>query len=500
MLAIEFRFPAGRFHSTPWGRNVNEGVPEWPPSPYRIVRALFDTWRRKRPQWPSQRVHAIFEALACEPPSFELPPAAASHTRSYLSQNETNLSKKALIFDAFVALCPTAHVRVEWRNATLDPGAAANLNELLSTLNYLGRSESWVEARLIDTADCNWNCFPKTVVASGDAMESVRVACPMPRADYEANPYRLNPVRKPAKTKKPGGAPLSWLEAIAYPTGELLKSGLSEPPAFQYVTYLRKAHCFDLEPRPRAATTRHEVNGVLYALESKIPPLVTGTLELAEQVRSRLMGIHKKIAGSPELVSPRFSGKGKDGKPLRGHQHAYILPQDLNRDGHLDHLLVICKTALDLEEQLALDRLNSLWQPGGKPEIRCTPLKWSTVAELLEPATRFTNSTPFIPPHHHRPGRGDLGDWLAGQVAIECGNHGLPAPVRINPVRRLSIRGRDIAWLDFRRNRKGDSVRHEYGGFEIEFAQPVRGPFALGYGCHFGLGQFRPLGSGEKNA
>ncbi len=92
MLVIEFRFPTGRFHSTPWGRNVNEGVPEWPPSPYRIVRALFDTWRRKRPQWPSERVHAIFEALACEPPSFELPPAAASHTRSYLSQNETNLS------------------------------------------------------------------------------------------------------------------------------------------------------------------------------------------------------------------------------------------------------------------------------------------------------------------------------------------------------------------------------------------------------------------------
>ena len=27
-------------------------------------------------------------------------------------------------------------------------------------------------------------------------------------------------------------------------------------------------------------------------------------------------------------------------------------------------------------------------------------------------------------------------------------------------------------------------------GFEIEFAEPVQGPIALGYGCHFGLGQF----------
>ena len=34
------RSPGGRFHATPWGHHVNEGIVEWPPSPYRIVRAL----------------------------------------------------------------------------------------------------------------------------------------------------------------------------------------------------------------------------------------------------------------------------------------------------------------------------------------------------------------------------------------------------------------------------------------------------------------------------
>jgi CRISPR-associated protein Csb2 len=29
-------------------------------------------------------------------------------------------------------------------------------------------------------------------------------------------------------------------------------------------------------------------------------------------------------------------------------------------------------------------------------------------------------------------------------------------------------------------------------GFRITFAQDVEGPVVLGYGAHFGLGQFRP--------
>ena len=47
MTTIRLTFPAARYHATPWGRHVNEGVPEWPPSPYRLLRALYDVWQRK---------------------------------------------------------------------------------------------------------------------------------------------------------------------------------------------------------------------------------------------------------------------------------------------------------------------------------------------------------------------------------------------------------------------------------------------------------------------
>ena len=94
MPIIELNFLAGRFHATPWGRNVNEGVPEWPPSPYRLLRALYDTWKRKRPDWAVDRVEPLFAALASETPHFHLPPATASHTRAFLSENDKDVTRR----------------------------------------------------------------------------------------------------------------------------------------------------------------------------------------------------------------------------------------------------------------------------------------------------------------------------------------------------------------------------------------------------------------------
>lgn len=40
MPTLKLRFPGGRYHATPWGHHVNEGLIEWPPSPWRLLRAL----------------------------------------------------------------------------------------------------------------------------------------------------------------------------------------------------------------------------------------------------------------------------------------------------------------------------------------------------------------------------------------------------------------------------------------------------------------------------
>jgi CRISPR-associated protein Csb2 len=474
MLVIELSFPAGRYHATAWGRHVNEGVPEWPPSPYRLIRALFDSWKRKLPAWEQGRVQNLLAKLASAPPWFVLPKASEAHTRSFLSRNEPDPTEKTLVFDAFISVAPRDTVLMGWPEAGLSASEEDDLDELLCLLNYLGRSESWISARVLrGITGARWNCMPANQESVSRDFEIVRVAVARP------------PEHLPGK---------NWMDELAFSTGDLLKSRRSDPPALEFVDYLRPPRCLGIEPGLRVARSAGSVQGVLYALDSKVLPVVTHTLEISEQVRVRLMGIHKKIAGGAEFVSPRFSGKDNDGEPLRGHKHSYILPFDENQDGKIDHLLVVCRDGFDDQEQSTLDRLTSLYQRGRDYEIRCIPVKFGRMAELSGPARRlYASTTPFVPTRHYRRGRGAFSAWLESELRRECDHHGIPQPARVRMIPRTTGAGRPFRWIEFRRSRKGDDSGMGYG-FEIEFSEPVTGLMALGYGAHFGLGQFRAVG------
>jgi CRISPR-associated protein Csb2 len=506
MLIIDLRFLTGRYHATPWGRNVNEGAAEWPPSPYRLVRAIFDAWKRKRRGWPAEKVAPLLAALASEPPLISLPPANSAHTRAWLSSNRPDALNKQLIFDAFVVLSRESRVLMGWPGVELDGPALASLDELLGLLNYMGRSESWVAAGASSKTDTEfsdrivWNCRPldashpasapsainqassahainpQTIRPLADpAWEPVRVACPVPSEAFGAS----------------GRLPL-WLDALAMSTSELHKAKRDAPRALRFITYSRPHPCFAVKPISRPASTHLAINGVLYSIQSKLLPNVATTIELSERVRGKLMGIHKRIAGGPQKLSRNFSGKDGRGHPAKGHHHSYYLPLDTDHDGRIDHLLIISQNPLDNSERVALDRLQSVWQPGGKPDLMFVPVKWGDLKSLLQPSKVFISATPFVPPRHFRKGRGGYFVWLKSEIIKEAQNHGLPSPEHIIPIAALPGRLRTIHWLEFGRNRKDDAVRPGFG-FRLEFKEPVLGPFAIGYGAHFGLGLFVPV-------
>src|SRR5581483_2994786 len=180
MLVIELAFPAGRYHGNPWGRHVNEGVAEWPPSSYRLIRALYDAWKRKRPEWDQHRVERVLSILSAADPLYLLPQAAVSHTRSFLSKNEKNTQSKTLIFDGFIVLSPRAAVLMGWPSITPEPTVIDDLDELLSLMNYLGRSESWVQARLLrGISEVQWNCVPDSGENAAAGMDVIPVAAPV---------------------------------------------------------------------------------------------------------------------------------------------------------------------------------------------------------------------------------------------------------------------------------------------------------------------------------
>ena len=142
MIAIALRFHSGRFHATPWGRHVNEGAPEWPPSPWRLLRALVATWKRKLDgDFAESDMLALLTKLA-SPPSFVLPPATTGHSRHYMPWFKKGPDDKTLVFDAFVALNKTADIVVAWPDALLTAELREILSQLVQHLGFLGRSES----------------------------------------------------------------------------------------------------------------------------------------------------------------------------------------------------------------------------------------------------------------------------------------------------------------------------------------------------------------------
>lgn len=465
MTTIRLTFPTARYHATPWGRHVNEGVPEWPPSPYRLLRALYDVWRRKCTDLPERDVRDALEALAAQAPEFHLPAVTESHTRSYLNANSKDPTDKNLVFDPFVVLERTNECFLHWPDVDLSPAALKTLNQLLSNLNFLGRSESWVDAGVWQGQLSGLTWRPTYAAAlNGDV---VVVGCAAAAPEYRGKQ--------------------TWLDALTYSTFDMQKQRASAPPLLCEVHYTRPEGATVTSPSRPIVRTSVPAQAVLLGLDSTVLPLATATIEVAEQVRVRLMGAHKRVMNDESLVSPLFSGKTPDGTKRLDHGHIYILPLS-NAKSRIDRILLISPAQPFSRQELdAIRGVRRLWQRDNRPDVRCVVTWQGSVEGRRERCSIVESTTPFVPPRHWRKPR-DLEQFLVDEIRRECRNHSLPTePVKIE--RLDGIPGSYFEIVEYRRNRKEDSVRSGYS-FRLTFSEPVSAPFSLGYGAHFGLGQF----------
>ena len=168
-VSLAFRFPAGRYHATPFGHHVNEGLIEWPPSPWRLLRALISVGYTSG-AWngagPPAVVCGLIEKLSSDLPHYRVPPAVGTHTRHYMPigvlDAKTKREKTTLVFDTWARL-EDEELTITWCNTQLDKEELDSLCFLVERLNYLGRSESWVDGRVIgeDEPTPEGNCFPE---------------------------------------------------------------------------------------------------------------------------------------------------------------------------------------------------------------------------------------------------------------------------------------------------------------------------------------------------
>lgn len=540
MICISFRFLTGRYHATPWGRHVNEGAVEWPPSPWRILRALVATWKRTLPGLSQGEVEIVFRALL-DPPEFNLPRAATGHTRHYMPWFKRGPDDRTLVFDTFVAVARENGERGDgilpvplvacWPVASLGNRERETLTCILGNLSTLGRSESWCEAELLEGAlgPVDFMSRPLQGEVPLDH-EIVRLLCPDPSSAL-AEDYVTTMATKTAgrgrnkrivETKSTVYDP-AW--NLCMETLQLHKERWSDPPGSRWVQYIRPRDCFRIEPRlrPRRRATTSSVTTIRFALDSTVLPLVTETLPFAEAARRRVMGNHGRLTARNGQLgrSEVLSGKDERGQPLGDHSHAYYLPTDEDGDGRLDHLTAYATSGFGPDEQRAFDCFRNIrtgHQDEERHPLRLLLLGMGTLDEYfpgpLQPSQVWVSATPYIATRYARTdGRhridlaspkaraaflqNDLRTLLTAVRPDLTGDDGRAVTIEPlwndNHVFEVAKRWRPIQFKRDRRKAGDDGGRRLAGSFRLTFDRPVRGPIALGWSSHFGMGLFMPV-------
>ncbi len=494
MLTLSFTFPAGRYHATPWGRHVNEADVGWPPDLWRLTRAFIATWHRKldHGRFSRQDLESLLAALTAEAPRYALPDAVHFHTRHFMPAPE----KRTLIFDAFAQVGRDAPLIVHWPGVCLDGAQTALLDVLLEAIGYLGRAESWTDARRLEGWSGECDCFPSEQAMdpdSGEVADLIPLWLPRAPADYTG--FRAHTLE--ALSQRGAGAkelksvratlPEDWLDALSIDTGELQAAGWSAPPAGRQVYYRRAKNALRFMAAA-PAQHRRESTGLVttarYALYAKPLPRFTDAVRVGETLRMALMGRARRLFG--DAIPASLSGHDlPDGNR---HGHAFFLPEK-NQEGRIDHLLVHAPGGFDAQAQAALAELKSIhtgegaeWRLmlEGLGEFESFP-----ASQPLRQSAVWLSASPYLHPWHNKKGFG-----VPEQITRECRLRGLPEPAAVELMPDAKPRA-----LDFRRFRSKRGLRQpdRQGCFlKLTFDVPVRGPMALGFGCHFGLGLFTP--------
>lgn len=499
MLWMVFDFPARRYHATPWGHHVNEGLVEWPPSPWRIVRALLATGYTKF-GWHEvpDEMRPLVDALAANEPTYRLPPATQGHARHYMPVKgwKKGVQATSLVIDAFVR--PEGPLGIEWP-ADVKPAQRDLLARLLDRLGYLGRAESRVKARLVAEEELPQGMPVSTQCRKSDD-EPVRLLVPAASEEYES--WRQGA----------SGAPEDLLAALHIETSELQKNGWNAPPGSRELVYWRPADALSRRA-VRGDSHRAEVgrpDTALFALATDakrdVLPLMERALPTMALFRRALLskvGDEQQRGRCPELT-----GKDEQGRALQSsHRHAHIIPLslDVRNRGRIDHVLVYAPMGFgDLAER-ALRRLRKTWAKGldniavtllgvGRRES-FVQVGGHAILELASAAT-WVSRTPFIPPRFLKPNGKDS---LEGQVCAELRRRGLPdlatALLVTLPTAKTEAGRQARSFRRFARMRGGEGKPGPPAGLfhlTLKLEHPVDGPLCLGWGCHFGLGLFIP--------
>lgn len=458
--------PWGRFHATPWGRHVNEGQIEWPPSCWRLLRGLYATWQTRAPDLPSEDVYPMLDALA-EPPSYRLPPHVEATTRHYLPDHvsrkvagqQTSTDK---VIDAFAVTRRGATLIVRWDIDLPAPQHQA-LGHLATLMPYLGRADSLTEMWLSSDGH------------DDDGAE---------REWLEPNPESTEPTIRLLAPRRP-----LEIDRLTVRTDQVRGQRLMSPAGAVWIPYRRREPVDPLAAVHRPRFRRPQA--VRWSLSAAALPSVRSAVLMADVLRDAAMSQYGQRHGGG--ASPILAGKDAARQPLRGHRHTHYLMLDEDRDGLIDHAIAYAPDGFDEPSLRALVDTRRLFGRGYLRDFRPCRLGLEAVGDvataapqLLESSDTWESFTPFAAPRHRHKNQSEA-EFIRREVAREVTVRGLPEPAEVALMQ-------DRAWLAFRRHRARETLEQARPavGVRLRFAQPVPGPIVIGALSHFGLGLLLP--------
>jgi CRISPR-associated protein Csb2 len=481
-LTLAVRFPHRQYHATPWDQAANSGVVEWPPSPWRLARALLSVWHTRRPQLDSSLVEGLVRVFG-SPAEYQVPLSSTGHTRHYMPLLEHKTDEPggtALTLDAYAGVSPADTLQITWRDVSLGADEFAVAQELWSLLPYLGRAESVCVAELSAGVALQVGGQP-WLPEQGGSQQLMCVAPNATLAELEITPTAM----RKSRSLMPAGA-----EWVAYRAGDELA-----------------------RPAPKAAAVPL-VHVARWRLVSTTPFPETLGIWATDRLRWLTLQTIKNRA-----------------EPAAAALHGHLEDSSSTPHGHA-HWLWVCADDSSAQVSSALGRgVQDLvvWVPNGVPgslltsmvSKRLTSPKWAPKgfieadlaligfggSEVIDDlgsktdASRWTSVTPFLMTRHMKPKR-DFREVLVEDLSLELRyRFGDEAPqvtgLEIHSERRAEA-------LAFRQQRIGHHVqsrgKSQQGkrGYQqsqalyltIELSCDVRGPLLLGGQSHFGFGRF----------
>jgi len=430
--------------------------------------------------------------------------------------------KTALIFDTWVDIGDQT-IDIHW-DCKLGQDERALLATLAECLGYLGRSESWVEARLLEDDRIEANTFPAQEGLQHDRdWEQVLTIAPLPPEQYAAWAQdkinqALAALPLPVGRKKPSAKlakerakaidpyPTDLLECLLKDTAWWKSRRWSQPPGSRSLLYYRQAGLLEISPpatiHPNGSTP---ATSILLSITSKTGrrsslPAISRTLPQAELLHKQLVSMVPRNARKNCSV---LTGCDSLGRPLTGpHDHAHIFPLDLDNDGHLDHFLIHAVMGFNELAQRAIRSVKKTILSSGSEELQLAIAGCGNARDILHGTRQhglidggqtWRSVTPFVLPRFRKKnGRNSL----EGQVQAELLSRGLPSAIQIEILNRETHRLRP--YVRARKHGINPPQPPSDIGFalQLQFAEPLpqdKLPLSLGYASHFGLGLFEAV-------